>query len=202
MVRAARRAWCTCQRDSECCAPSLDCISFDIIHKKGIVEGIGFNVQKLQITVADAGGRATIANRVLEATVGYGSFLAHTMEDRRRFLLVFAKIEIKRKDERRINRVLSTNVVVSRVTYYICVWCAMKCVVSMNANCDQGTGAKCNSCEGMESYARCKTPVSGTSVNIKELQTTEKRNVLLSVVSNAQYNAQQHCSMMHMTMKV
>ncbi|KRX11814.1 hypothetical protein T07_12038 [Trichinella nelsoni] len=27
----------------------------------------------------------------------------------------------------------------------------------------------------MESYARCKTPVSGTSVNIKELQTTEKR---------------------------
>ncbi|KRY31590.1 hypothetical protein T01_13149, partial [Trichinella spiralis] len=61
MVRAARRAWCTCQRDSECCAPSLDCISFDIIHKKGIVEGIGFNVQKLQITVADAGGRATIA---------------------------------------------------------------------------------------------------------------------------------------------
>ncbi|KAL1230109.1 putative biopolymer transport protein ExbD-like [Trichinella spiralis] len=76
---------------------------------------------------------------------------------------------------------------VSRVTYYICVWCAMKCV--------------CNSCEGMESYARCKTPVSGTSVNIKELQTTEKRNVLLSVVSNAQYNAQQHCSMMHLTMK-
>ncbi|KAL1229376.1 tRNA wybutosine-synthesizing protein [Trichinella spiralis] len=44
----------------------------------------------------------------------------------------------------------------------------------------------------MESYARCKTPVSGTSVNIKELQTTEKRNVLLSVVSNVQYSAQQH----------
>ncbi|KAL1229462.1 Glutamate racemase [Trichinella spiralis] len=44
----------------------------------------------------------------------------------------------------------------------------------------------------MESYAQCKTPVSGTSVNIKELQTTEKRNVLLSVESNVQYNAQQH----------
>ncbi|KRY43919.1 hypothetical protein T03_3467 [Trichinella britovi] len=80
----------------------------------GIVEGMGFNVRKLHITVADAGGRATTANGVLETSVGCGSFLPHTMEDRRRFLLVFAKIEIKKKDERRINRVLSMNFLVGK----------------------------------------------------------------------------------------
>ncbi|KRY09094.1 hypothetical protein T12_6613 [Trichinella patagoniensis] len=41
------------------------------------------------------------------------------MEDRRRFLLVFAKIEIKKKDERRINRVLCMNFVVGK-SRFIC----------------------------------------------------------------------------------